>query len=126
MAHRLYLVTGAPGAGKSTTVEAMLRLNSEILVFDMDWLLDAASRLAGQDIRFAPQNGQPITPCGWKFWPPLRTIDRQVSSLPPSRHRICNVMGSPTGIHKLSGCSWIVMTQYAASAWLNAPAGPSQ
>jgi len=55
MAHILYLVTGAPGAGKSTTVEALIRLNSGILVFDMDWFLDAASRLAGQDIHVAPQ-----------------------------------------------------------------------
>lgn len=54
MTHRLYLVTGAPGVGKSTTAEALIRLNSGPLVFDMDWFLNAASRLAGQDITAAP------------------------------------------------------------------------
>lgn len=54
MAHILHLVTGAPGAGKSTTVAAFLHLNSRFLAFDLDWFLDAASTLARQDIRVAP------------------------------------------------------------------------
>lgn len=49
----LFIVTGAPGSGKSTALEAFLALNSGYLAFDMDWLLAAASTLAGKDIRFA-------------------------------------------------------------------------
>lgn len=54
MARILHLVIGAPGVGKSTTVEAFLHLNSRFLAFDMDWCLDAASTLASQDIRVEP------------------------------------------------------------------------
>ena len=54
-AKELYLVTGAPGAGKSTTVEALLGLESPFTFFDLDWLAAPASALYGQDIRFAPE-----------------------------------------------------------------------
>lgn len=57
--HVLYLVTGAPGAGKSTTVEALLTLESAFIFLDIDWLAAAASALYGQDIRFAPESWKP-------------------------------------------------------------------
>lgn len=47
----LHIVTGAPGAGKTTTLAALLRCASPHLAFDIDWLADAGSRLAGSDIR---------------------------------------------------------------------------
>lgn len=56
----LYLVTGAPGAGKSTTVEALLGLESPFVFFDIDWLAAPASALYGEDIRFAPES--------WSFY----------------------------------------------------------
>ncbi len=46
----LAIVTGAPGAGKSTVVETLQGLSHDVLVFDMDWLLPAASALAGKDV----------------------------------------------------------------------------
>ena len=49
----LHLVTGAPGAGKSTAVKALLELESPFVFFDIDWLAAPASALYGQDIRFA-------------------------------------------------------------------------
>ncbi len=55
----LHLVTGAPGAGKSTTVETLLRLKSPFVFFDIDWLAAPASALYGQDIRFAPESWEP-------------------------------------------------------------------
>ena len=55
----LYLVAGAPGAGKSTTVEALLRCGSAFVFFDSDWLAAPASALFGQDIRFAPESWEP-------------------------------------------------------------------
>jgi hypothetical protein len=51
MEQPLYVITGAPGAGKSTTLAAFRRLQSPLLAFDMDWLLAAASHLAGKAIR---------------------------------------------------------------------------
>jgi len=52
----LLFVTGAPGAGKSSVVEALLahQVGSDsahgVLVLDADWLLEPASALAGQDL----------------------------------------------------------------------------
>ena len=47
------MVTGAPGAGKSTVVPELLRLRgsgSKLVVMDMDELLDAKGQLLGIDI----------------------------------------------------------------------------
>jgi hypothetical protein len=48
----LPIVTGAPGAGKSAAVEAFLKLRTEHLAFDIDWLAAPASELAGSAIYF--------------------------------------------------------------------------
>jgi hypothetical protein len=50
--HRLHIVTGAPGSGKSTALNAFLRIQSPYLAFDIDWLTVSASQLAGRDIIF--------------------------------------------------------------------------
>ncbi|WP_344843886.1 AAA family ATPase [Kribbella ginsengisoli] len=45
---RLFVVTGAPGAGKSTVVPELLRLRSkQLVVMDMDELLDHEGRVLG-------------------------------------------------------------------------------
>jgi broad-specificity NMP kinase len=59
MKYVLHIVTGAPGAGKSTTLAAFLRLKSEYVAFDIDWLAQPASRLAGKDILFDPSTWKP-------------------------------------------------------------------
>ena len=55
----LLFVTGAPGAGKSSVVKALVTgfaagapggATGRVLVFDADWLLEPASALAGQDL----------------------------------------------------------------------------
>lgn len=55
----LYLVTGAPGSGKSTTIQAFLALRSPYLAFDIDWLAETASNLAAKDIYTDPSTWQP-------------------------------------------------------------------
>ena len=42
----VYIVTGAPGAGKTTALGALLRLRTDYIIVDGDWLLGAASDLA--------------------------------------------------------------------------------
>lgn len=50
MNHTLHIVTGAPGAGKSTSLLAFIRLHTPFIAFDIDWLTVSASQLAGKDI----------------------------------------------------------------------------
>ena len=48
---RLFVVTGAPGAGKSTVIPELLRLHAAgLVVMDMDELLDQDGRVLGIDI----------------------------------------------------------------------------
>ena len=50
MKRDLTIVTGAPGSGKTTTLNALLEMGSDFLAFDIDWLADTAGRLAGKSI----------------------------------------------------------------------------
>jgi hypothetical protein len=50
MEYPLFIVTGAPGAGKSTALEAFIGLGSDYIAFDIDWLAISASNLCGKDI----------------------------------------------------------------------------
>jgi hypothetical protein len=52
MKQRICIVTGAPGAGKSVALEAFLMLHTDYLAFDIDWLAEPASELAGRSIYF--------------------------------------------------------------------------
>jgi len=59
MKHTLHIVTGAPGSGKSTALEAFLRLKSDFIAFDIDWLTETASDLAGKDVIFDQSTWKP-------------------------------------------------------------------
>jgi dephospho-CoA kinase len=59
MNYSLCIVTGAPGSGKSTTLQAFLDLHSSYIAFDIDWLAEAASDLAGKDIYTDPSSWKP-------------------------------------------------------------------
>ncbi|MDP9311230.1 MAG: hypothetical protein M3R24_10140 [Chloroflexota bacterium] len=61
MPYTLHIVTGAPGAGKSTALNHFLRRHTAYLAFDIDWLLEAASSLVATDIRFAPSTWKSYT-----------------------------------------------------------------
>jgi chloramphenicol 3-O-phosphotransferase len=60
---RLNIVTGAPGAGKSSALEAFLALRAPFVAWDIDWLLPAASALARTDIRTTS-----------RAWPPYNRL----------------------------------------------------
>ena len=55
----LYFVTGAPGSGKSTALRAFLALETDVVAFDIDWLADTASDLAGKSIYTDPTTWRP-------------------------------------------------------------------
>ncbi len=60
----LWVVTGAPGAGKSVIAEALLAYPSEALIFDIDWLTLPVSALVGQSIVEA----RPLWPAYNRLW----------------------------------------------------------
>ncbi|TDD45511.1 hypothetical protein E1263_38485 [Kribbella antibiotica] len=61
------MVTGAPGAGKSTVVPELVRLNpGNLVVMDMDELLDHEGRLLG--ISIASQTAAPVWPAYNALW----------------------------------------------------------
>jgi len=63
----LFVVTGAPGSGKSTVVPELVRLNQgNLVVMDMDELLDDDGRLLGIDI--ASATATPIWPAYNAVW----------------------------------------------------------
>jgi broad-specificity NMP kinase len=64
---RLFVVTGAPGSGKSTVVPELVRLNpGNLVVMDMDELLDDDGRLLG--ISIASKMAAPIWPAYNALW----------------------------------------------------------
>ncbi|WP_350280243.1 AAA family ATPase [Kribbella sp. HUAS MG21] len=64
---RLFVVTGAPGSGKSTVVPELVRLSpGNLVVMDMDELLDDNGRLLGIDI--ASPTAEPIWPAYNGLW----------------------------------------------------------
>lgn len=60
----IYIVTGAPGSGKTTALEALLRGASRYLAFDVDWLGIPASQLARSDI-FSDRSSWPAYNALW-------------------------------------------------------------
>lgn len=56
---RLFIVRGAPGAGKSATLDAFLALRTPYVAFDIDWLAGTASDLAGASIIHDPATWRP-------------------------------------------------------------------
>jgi hypothetical protein len=63
----LFVVTGAPGAGKSTVVPELLRLRSgQLIVMDMDELLDHEGRVLG--ILIADKSAAQIWPAYNALW----------------------------------------------------------
>lgn len=60
MKSSLLVVTGAPGAGKSTLAQSMLLLDHEFMVFDIDWLIDEGSDLIRRNLQVAPE--------AWPAW----------------------------------------------------------
>lgn len=57
--HIMYIVTGAPGSGKSTALTSFLELNSDYIAFDIDWLGKTASNLADRNIFFDESTWKP-------------------------------------------------------------------
>lgn len=60
MKHDLWVVTGAPESGKSTTVEYLLEQNLDFAVFDIDWLIKQGNELIYQRIQDTPASWQPM------------------------------------------------------------------
>jgi broad-specificity NMP kinase len=69
----LFVVTGAPGAGKSTVIPELVRLQSAgLVVMDMDELLDDDGRVLGIDI---------ADPAAAPNWPAYNALWRRITEL---------------------------------------------
>lgn len=63
--NKVYMITGAPGSGKTTVIEHLLKLKSDNLVlFDIDSIINEASELARRDIHFTKETWVPFR----KIW----------------------------------------------------------
>ena len=79
------VVTGAPGSGKSTVAHALRALNGDLVVFDMDSLLPAASELATADLLHAR-----------KAWPAYRRLWLDIAAEVARGGRIPVLFGNHT------------------------------
>ena len=52
MSGKYFIVTGAPGTGKSSVVKELLSQKPGFIIYDIDWLVEAASKLSGKDVIF--------------------------------------------------------------------------
>ena len=59
MKYDMYVVTGAPGSGKTTALEAFLSLETDYIAFDIDWLAIPAGTLANRSIFTDPSTWKP-------------------------------------------------------------------
>ena len=89
-----HFVTGAPGSGKSTVVGELLQLETPFIVFDIDWLADAAGELAGTSIYLDPAAGKPYL----KLWfevikSILRNGQKAVFFTPVDRSDVAEALG---------------------------------
>jgi AAA domain-containing protein len=72
----LFVVTGAPGAGKSTVIPELLRLRSgQLVVMDMDELLDDEGRVLG--ILIADKSAAPRWPAYNALWMRITELIRR-------------------------------------------------
>ncbi|ADB35821.1 conserved hypothetical protein [Kribbella flavida DSM 17836] len=92
------MVTGAPGAGKSTVVPELLRLSAGgLVVMDMDELLDDEGSLLG--ITIADQSGAP-------HWPAYNLVWRRITEL-VRRSGIPVLLLSPLSPSQLPEGRWL-------------------
>lgn len=52
MKTKTHIVTGAPGLGKSTALQALLDLKADVIAFDIDWLVSSVGKLTGKSVPF--------------------------------------------------------------------------
>jgi hypothetical protein len=103
----LFFVTGAPGAGKSAIVQALVAAGhppaaygapAGVLVFDADWLLEPASALAGQDLTRAEASA---------LWPQYGQVWMRILEM-VARNGASAVLFTPAGPRSLSRIRWPV------------------
>lgn len=93
----LSIVTGSPGAGKSSVAEALIARNPPFLVFDADWLLDDISLLTGQAVAETSH-----------LWPQYRRLWIAIARMigRNGRHTVLFIPVEPAEIVDLLPASW--------------------
>jgi hypothetical protein len=106
MKYKLYIVTGAPASGKTLAVQEFLKLKSEFITFDIDWLAESASVLAGKPIYFESSTWEPYGKIWWEVLHSIYRNNRTPVFFAPIDQRDIDANGAPEWC---SGIEWLLL-----------------
>lgn len=102
----IYLVTGAPGAGKSLALEHVLARNSPYLAFDIDWLAAPASQLARTDIMSTSTTWPAYNAVWLEFLHAIHKNHRRAIFFSPLDQRDLALSGQPAWCERIE---WLLL-----------------
>lgn len=106
MKHKLYIVTGAPASGKTLAAQEFSKLNSEFIAFDIDWLAEPASALAGKSIYSERSTWEPYGKIWWEVLHSIYRNNKTPVFFAPIDQRDIDKNGAPEWC---GGVEWLLL-----------------